>query len=156
MIELNIPGRGVIQLNHLVSDVNGTIALDGQLIDGVDSALTRLRDHLQLHLLTADTHGRQATIDQQLGLEAVRISPGGEAEAKAAYVRELGPERVVAIGQGANDASMLKLAAIGICLVSQEGLAVETLNAADVLVPEILTALALLENPVRLIATLRR
>ena len=102
------------------------------------------------------SYGRQATIDQQLGLEAVRISPGGEAEAKAAYVRELGPERVVAIGQGANDASMLKQASIGICLVSQEGLAVETLNAADVLVPDILTALALLENPVRLLATLRR
>jgi P-type E1-E2 ATPase len=156
MIELNIPGRGMIQLDHLVSDVNGTIALDGHLIDGVENALTRLGDQLQLHLLTADTHGRQATIDQKLGLEAVRIPPGGEAEAKAAYVRVLGPEKVVAIGQGANDAGMLKQAAIGISLVSQEGLAVETLNAADVLVPDILTALALLENPIRLVATLRR
>ena len=59
MIELNVPGRGVIQLKYLVSDVNGTIALDGQLIDGVAKALVRLSDRLELHLLTADTRGRQ-------------------------------------------------------------------------------------------------
>ena len=27
MIELNVPGRGVIQLEYLVSDIHGTIAL---------------------------------------------------------------------------------------------------------------------------------
>ena len=83
MIELNIPGRGVIQIDHLVSDVNGTLAVDGQLMEGVASALLRLSDRLQIHLLTADTHGRQAAIDQQLGLQAVRIPAGGEAEANA-------------------------------------------------------------------------
>ncbi|MCJ7724477.1 MAG: hypothetical protein MUP03_10130, partial [Anaerolineales bacterium] len=32
MIELNIPGRGELRLQHLVSDVNGTLAVDGELI----------------------------------------------------------------------------------------------------------------------------
>lgn len=31
MIELNIPGRGRVQLHHLVCDVNGTLALDALL-----------------------------------------------------------------------------------------------------------------------------
>ncbi|UCF60568.1 MAG: hypothetical protein JSV37_12500, partial [Anaerolineaceae bacterium] len=127
MIELNVPGRGVIQLEHLVSDVNGTLALDGQLIDGIANALVRLGDRLELHMLTADTRGRQSFIDQQLGLEAVRISPGDEAEAKAAYVRELGAERVVALGQGTNDAAMLQEAEVGICVLSQESSAVDAL-----------------------------
>jgi len=39
MIELTIPGRGTILLHHLVCDVNGTLALDGQLIDSVAGAL---------------------------------------------------------------------------------------------------------------------
>lgn len=156
MIELNVPGRGLFQLDHLVLDVNGTLALDGRLVDGVAKALLTLRDRLQLHMLTADTHGRQATIDLQLGLKALRIPPGGEAEAKAAYVRELGADRVVAIGQGANDAEMLRQASLGVCLLSPEGLAVEALNAADLIAPDILTALALLENPLRLVASLRR
>jgi P-type E1-E2 ATPase len=156
MIELNVPGRGVIQLEYLVSDVNGTIALDGQLIDGVAKALVRLGDRLELHLLTADTRGRQSIIDQQLGLEAVRISPGDEAEAKAAYVRELGAERVIALGQGTNDAGMLQEAEVGICVLSQESTAVDALTSADLVAPDIHAALELLENPMRLVASLRR
>ncbi|MEJ2011707.1 MAG: HAD family hydrolase [Anaerolineales bacterium] len=156
MIELNIPGRGLVQLRHLVSDVNGTLAFDGTLLPDVSRALTALHDRLELHLLTADTHGRQAEIDRQLGLQAVRIPRGGEAEAKAAYVNQLGAEAVVAIGQGANDAGMLAAAAIGITVLSGEGLATEALSHADVLVPDILAGLDLLEHPLRLVATLRR
>ncbi len=108
MIELTIPGRGLIQLEYLVSDVNGTLAIDGQLIEGLARELRILRDRLEIHLLTADTHGKQAAIDLQLGTQAVRIPPGDEAGQKAEYVRKLGANRVVAIGQGANDAAMLK------------------------------------------------
>jgi P-type E1-E2 ATPase len=156
MIELTIPGQGTIQLEHLVCDVNGTLAVDGRLIDGVARALGGLRDRLQLHLLTADTHGRQAHIDRQLGLQAVRIPPGDEAEAKAAYIRSLGVGRVVAIGQGANDASMLREARLGLAVLSPEGASAEALAAADLVLPDILSALALLERPMRIVASLRR
>jgi P-type E1-E2 ATPase len=156
VIELNIPGRGVIRIEHLVSDVNGTLAIDGQLIPGVARTLATLQDRLTIHLLTADTHGRQDAIDQQLGLKAVRIPPGGEAAAKAEYLQHLGPTAVAALGQGANDAEMLRRAAIGICVQSKEGLAIETLMAADVVSPDILSALELLQNPLRLVASLRR
>ena len=156
MIELQIPGRGVIQLRHLVCDVNGTLAVDGELITGLTLRLRQLRDRLSLHLLTANTHGTQERINRQLGVEAVQVAPGDEAEQKAAYVRRLGSPQVVAIGQGANDAAMLREAALGICVLSPEGTAVETLLAADLVVPDIHAALDLLEHPVRLIATLRR
>ena len=121
MIELNIPGRGTLQLEHLVFDVNGSLALDGQLLEGVPRLLRNLRDRLTIHLVTADTHGRQALIDQQLGLQAVRLAPGGEAGQKAEYVRRLGADRVVAIGQGANDAAMLKEAALASALSHVKG-----------------------------------
>ncbi|MBM3122188.1 MAG: ATPase P [Chloroflexi bacterium] len=156
MIELDVPGHGILRLQHLVSDVNGTLAVDGCLIDGAARGLLALADRLTLHLLTADTHGRQATIDGQLGLRAVRIPAGGEAEAKAAYVRGLGSDSVVALGQGANDTSMLREAALGICILGPEGAAVEALMAADVAAPNITEALALLAQPMRLVATLRR
>lgn len=156
MIELNIPGRGTLQLEHLVCDVNGTLARDGRLLDKLARPLTALRDRLALHLLTADTYGRQAAIDQMLGTQAVRLQPGDEAGQKAAYVRALGAEKVVAIGQGANDAGMLKAAAIGIAVLSEEGLAVEALVNADVVMADIFAALNLLEFPTRLVATLRR
>ena len=156
MIELNIPGMGTFQLDHLVCDVNGTLAVDGKLIEGVAQRLSNLRDRLAVHLVTADTHGRQQEIDQELSLTAVRLQPGGEAEQKAAYVTRLGAERVIAIGQGANDALMLQTAALGICILSQEGTAIASLQAADLVTTNILSAFDLIENPIRIVATLRR
>lgn len=156
MIELNIPGRGMIQLQHLVCDINGTLAVDGQLLEGVKLRLSALRDRLTLHLLTADTHGKQDVIDQRLGLLAVRITPGNEAEQKENYVTRLGAETVVAIGQGANDAGMLRTAALGICVLSPEGTAVETLLGADLLASNIFEALDILDKPLRIVATLRK
>ncbi len=143
-------------IEHLVMDVNGTLALDGVLLEGVSKRIGALRDRLEIHLLTADTHGRQAVIDQLLNLQAARIRGGREAEQKAEYVRSLGAERVAAIGQGANDALMLREAALGICVLSIEGLATETLAAADLLMPDILSALDLFDKPLRLIASLRK
>jgi P-type E1-E2 ATPase len=156
MIELNIPGRGLVQLQHLVCDVNGTLAVDGQLQEGVKERLSVLRDCLTLHLLTADTHGKQGIIDQQLHLNAVHIQSGEEDDQKTKYVQKLGAETVVAIGQGANDAGMLQAAALGICVLSAEGTAVKTLLAADVVVANIFVALALFEKPLRIVATLRK
>ena len=156
MIELTIPGRGALRIEHLVTDVNGTLAVDGVLIDGLVRRITSLRDRLEVHMLTADTHGRQANINEQLNLKATRVQPGNEAAQKAEFVRGLGAETVVAIGQGANDAEMLKTAALGICVMSQEGVAVETLVSADIVVPDIFTALDLLEKPVRIVASLRK
>ena len=156
MIEVIIPGRGVLRLEHLVTDVNGTLAVDGLLIEGLTKRIASLRDRLDVHMLTADTHGRQASIDETLSLQATRVQPGNESTQKADFVRELGVEKVVAIGQGANDTEMLKAAALGICVMSQEGVAVETLLAADIVVPDIFTALDLLDKPVRIVASLRK
>jgi P-type E1-E2 ATPase len=156
MIKFNIPGLGDYNLEHLVMDVNGTLAVDGQLVDGVVEKIASLRDKVTIHLLTADTHGRQVVIDQQLGLTAIRITPGNESSQKAAYVLRLGSGNVVAIGQGANDADMLAAANLGICVMSMEGVAKETLLASDLITPTILSALELLEKPMRIIASLRR
>lgn len=156
MIELSIPGRGELHLQHLVMDVNGTLAVDGILIDGLAKRIASLRDRLTVHLLTADTHGKQAVIDQQLNLTATRLSGGNEQEQKRRFVENLGAESVAAIGQGANDAGMLKAAALGICVMSAEGAATETLLASDLVVPNIMTAFDLLDKPLRILASLRK
>jgi soluble P-type ATPase len=155
-IELDIPGRGRLKLQHLVLDVNGTLAVDGVLLERISRPLTALRDRLTVHLITANTYGRQDAIDKALNLHATRLTTGDEAEQKAAYVSRLGAQHVVAIGQGANDAGMLREAGLGIAILSTEGLARQSLEAADLLVPDIFCALDLLEHPVRLLSALRR
>jgi P-type E1-E2 ATPase len=156
MIEIKIPGANPLQLKHLVLDVNGTIAEDGRLIEGVAERLDRLRNKVDLHLVTADTHGRQEEIDRILQLAATRIPPQNQAQAKLFYVEQLGAGGVAAIGNGANDAAMLERAALGILVIGPEGAAVESLLKATVVVSDIRAALDLLLFPKRLIATLRR
>ncbi len=57
--------------------------------------------------------------------------------------------------QGKNYALMLKKAALGIARIQEEGANVQALLAADIVCREILSALNLLINTKRLIATLR-
>lgn len=156
MIRLDIPGREILELQDLVLDLNGTIALDGEVLVGVPERLAALSESLIVHLVTADTQGRATTIAEQLGVGLVWVAPGDEAEQKRALVERLGEERVVAIGNGANDAGMLQAAALGVAVLGPEGLAAEAWRAADVVMASIYDALDLLLHPRRLVATLRR
>lgn len=156
MIEFDIPGRRPIRLEHLVCDLNGTLVVDGELVPGVKERLKALQDRLLIHILSADTHGRAAETARSLDLPVALLMPGREGEQKEAFIRKRGALRTAAIGQGANDARMLKAARVGICVASPEGTAMTCLAAADILVPDILSAFDLLDKPKRLIATLRR
>ncbi len=156
MIEIEIPGFTRFQFRHLVMDVNGTIAKDGRLMGGVAELLTELRGKLEIHMITADTHGHQASIDKSLGFAAVRIPPHHQRKAKFDYIDHLGAGTVFAVGNGANDADMLQHAGLGVAVAGPEGAAAETLLKADVVVSDIRAALELLLYPKRLIATLRR
>ena len=155
MIEINIPGDRKLRLEHVVLDYNGTIAFDGELIEGVKENLEALADKLQIHVLTADTFGKARS-----GLEGIKcqisiLAPDFQDKGKLEYVKRLGAENAVCVGNGCNDQLMLKEAALGIAVILQEGASVETLGAADIVCTNIVSALELLENPLRLIATLR-
>lgn len=143
-----------MQIEHVVLDVNGTIAVDGRLIVGVKERFEMLSEYVDIHLLTADTHGRQAAIDAELGITATIIQHG-TAE-KGAYVLALGADQVAVLGNGVNDTAMFNAAALRIAVLGPEGLAAVLLNTADVLVYDINDGLDLLLRPQRLVATLRR
>ena len=155
MLEMTIPPRGLLHLRYLVLDVNGTIALDGELITGVTERLAGLRELLEICLVSADTQGTLAVLSATLGVTARRLQAGDELRQKAALVKELGADQVVAVGNGANDVAMLQEAALGIAVLGREGSAVACLTSADVVVPDINAALDLLLHPLRLLATLR-
>lgn len=155
MLTLSIPGWKTLHLTHLVLDYNGTIALDGCLIDGVKPSLTALAASLTIHVLTADTFGSVWEALVGLPCQLAVIPTDQQAEAKLAYVAELGPDACVCIGNGRNDRLMLREAALGIALVQAEGAAAEAILAADAVSCNILDALDLLHRPLRLTATLR-
>ncbi|HKC72745.1 MAG TPA: hypothetical protein VKF37_00890 [Chloroflexota bacterium] len=141
MLQIAIPGRDPLTLRHLVLDLNGTLAVDGHVVDGVAARLDALRAHLQLHVLTAGTHGHMDECAMVLGLRPLAIGTGTE---KRDHVRTLGPEQVVALGNGANDVLMLREAALAIAVLGPEGLCADALAAADVVVADPCAGLDLL------------
>jgi soluble P-type ATPase len=155
MLAIEIPGYRTLRLEHLVLDYNGTLACDGELLDGVKERLEALAGTLQIHILTADTFGKARA--QLVGIPCeLSILPAEDQDrGKLEYIQRLGPETTVCIGNGRNDRLMLQEARLGIAVVQAEGAAVQTVLAADVLSPDILTALELLAYPLRLVATLR-
>lgn len=155
MIEVDIPGYGKLELAHLVLDYNGTLAVDGRLLPGVAETINQLAEQLTIHVLTADTFGSVRT-ELAGSCCTIGILPAKQQDlAKRVYVNNLGAKQCVAMGNGRNDRLMLQAVALGIALLQEEGTAVATLTAADVVCRNIHEALALLLNPRRLIATLR-
>ncbi len=155
MIKISIPGFRDLSFEHLVLDFNGTIAIDGKLIDGVKETLIRLSQELKIHVVTANTFGKVEDELNGIPCELVLLPSSNQDIEKEKLVEQLNASTVISIGNGRNDARMLKKAAIGIVVVQKEGAASETLLAANVVCPDILSALELIKHPLRLTATLR-
>lgn len=155
MFELDIPGFGTLRLEHLVSDFTGTLSVDGRLIQGVRERLNELSKFLKVHILTADTFGRAKEELKDINCE-VHILEGEDHDLqKEEYLKKLGPELVIAFGNGNNDRRMLKIARIGVAVMLDEGCSLDAIKGADIVVKSIIDGLDLLLNPKRVKATLR-
>jgi P-type E1-E2 ATPase len=105
-----------------------------------------------VHVLSADTYGTLDQVTAELRVEVHVVASG---EDKARHVAALGAHHCAAIGNGANDAAMLKEAALGVVVVGPEGAAASAVAGADVVCRSIVDALDLLLHERTLVATLR-
>jgi P-type E1-E2 ATPase len=155
LLEIGIPEFGILRLEHLVLDYNGTIAFDGKLSPLVKEKLAQLSQKLKIHVLTADTFGTAHAQLADVPCEVHVMGSAEQDEQKERYVAALGALEVVAFGNGRNDRRMLKAAGLGIAVLGREGCAVESLVAADVCISDVIDGLDLLLYPKRLEATLK-
>ncbi|AFM42174.1 soluble P-type ATPase [Desulfosporosinus acidiphilus SJ4] len=156
MIELMIPGKGAITLSVLVLDFNGTLALDGRLLESVKEDLKRLSLFMDIHVLTSDTFGSVERQCQELPVKVKVLGSLDHTQEKGDYILTFNPDRVVAVGNGSNDKIMLEKAGLGIGVIGFEGAFTSTLLSSDIIVNDIKDAFGLLLEPQRLKATLRR
>ncbi|HEA67367.1 MAG TPA: ATPase P [Desulfobacterales bacterium] len=155
MIEIDIPGYKKLHLKNLVLDYNGTLACDGEMLPGVKACLTKLAEELDIHVLTADTFGKARSGLNGIPCDLSILPLNRQDIGKLEVVERLDERHTVCIGNGRNDRLMLEEAVLGIAVIIGEGAAMECVTAADVVCSNILSALELLTNPLRLIATLR-
>ncbi len=156
MIIIETPGMKKWEAEYLVLDYNGTLAIDGKLIPGIKSLLEKLSSQLKIHILTVDTFGTSKQELAEINCELEIIDKEMQDVHKEIYVDHLVQEKVIAIGNGANDALMLAAAGLGILVIQKEGASVKALMNADIVCNSIIDALELLTNPLRMVATLRK
>lgn len=154
-MKVEIPGYGQLELEHFVTDFSGTLSEDGGVLPGVREKLNELSSKLKIHVLTSDTFGRAEKELEGVNCILQVLKGEGHAFQKEKYVQDLGPDTVVALGNGNNDVNMLRVAKLGIAVCLKEGCSVESLTASKIFVMSPIDAIDLFLYPKRLIATLR-
>ena len=128
MIIIEIPGREPLRIDHVVLDYNGTVAVDGLLLKGAGERISRLREHVKVHVLT-----RQC---EPLGVEVRTFPREGAAGCKEEIVRGL-EGGVACLGNGFNDIQMFDAARLSIAVLEREGMCAALLGHAAVVVRSI-------------------
>jgi len=155
MVRMEIPGRGTYDIENLVVDLNGTLSVDGRISPKAKDKLNLLAKKLHVYVLTADTRGDAHQRLERVRAEVVTLAQDDEASQKLRFLKGIGPDHSIVIGNGYNDHLMVKEAVLGIVVIGREGAAGETVRNAGVVVSDILDALDLILKPLRHRATLR-
>jgi len=155
MLKIDIPGFKPIEAEHLVLDFNGTIAIDGRFVGDVIGHLVQVSEFLKVHVITADTFGTVRNELKDLPVVIKILEPEHQDKQKLNYINDLGPDRVVAIGNGKNDHLMLRGAALSIGIIQEEGAYSQIIYDTHLICTSINDALLILVNQKRLLATLR-
>ncbi|HUU39637.1 MAG TPA: hypothetical protein VMW42_01715 [Desulfatiglandales bacterium] len=156
MLEITIPGKGKYTIKNLILDLNGTIALDGEIIRGVKERVAELSRKVDIFVVTADTNKNAEELLKDMPVTLYKIYEAEENKQKLAFARKMGKDYTVSMGNGCNDVSMLRESAIGICILGGEGASAEAIMSSDLVVSSIIDAFDLLLKPHRLKASLRK
>jgi soluble P-type ATPase len=153
-MKLEIQNMGSIEIKNIVLDFNGTIAKDGKVYEEIKAKIINLAKNFDIYILTSDTHGNAAKELKNLPVKLKILKTSNHTKEKEEFVRNL--KNVFAIGNGSNDSLMLKTAEIGVCVINKEGASSKSIINANIICKSITDAFELLENPKRIIATLRK
>ena len=152
---IDIPDRNTLDIQHIIFDYNGTIALDGKVINGVVDKMNEFSHLVTFHVVTADTYGTAEHELQGANCQVVNLATSLMYKTKTDYLAYLGKDHTLSVGNGFNDSDLLKQSLLGIALIQDEGLCMAALMSADIVCKSVMDVFAYLEKPNRLKATLR-
>ncbi|MCP4178473.1 MAG: ATPase P [bacterium] len=156
MIDADIPGFKKLSIKNIICDYNGTLAIDGIIIPDVKPLIEKLSERTAFHIVTGDTFGTATENLKNLPVTVKILTSINQDQQKLEYLKRLGTDLTVCIGNGRNDKLMLEKAVLGICLIQAEGSSFNSLLKSDIICTSAKDALNILLEPKKLIATLRK
>ena len=147
------PNKETINIENIVLDLNGTLAVNGRVSEKTKQLVLELKQlKYRVVLISGDIRGNAAEIAKELDLE---LFLGANSFAKAEQMQRFDKERTAAIGNARIDIGTFQNAKISIATIQSEGIHTGILQYVDVLVPTIEDALGLFIDVKSLEATLR-
>jgi len=157
MKEIDIPNYGKIIVKNVIFDLNGTLQFKGKISEAVVNKFEQIKEIYNVYLVSADNRGNLKELAKKLNVSYIKINPKEitEAEAKNNELIKLNKDNTIVVGNGNNDALMLKNAVIGITVLGNEGATVKSILNSDVVFPNTISALDFLLDEKIMIGTLR-
>ena len=155
MILYEIPGKDNIEVENIVFDYNGTIAVDGKLIDGIKELINQLAKYANIYILTADTYGTVEKECIHIDAKVLTFPKENVGKSKKEIVRNLGGHKTICLGNGYNDMLMFEESILSIAIIEGEGLCGKLLCKADIVTRSIDEGIRILLNKNGIKATLR-
>ncbi len=138
-MKYNVTGVGEIEINTIVLDLNGTLSVKGEIVEGAKERIQKLKElGFRIILFTGDQRGNAAELCADLGIEFQKASTSDE---KEKLFLDLDLETTAAIGNARIDVGKFKHAKLSIATLQAEGIHTGILSDVDVIVPSINDAL---------------
>ena len=143
------------EIKYVVFDLNGTLSNNGKIDISVEELLDILQQRgVKTIMITSDQRNNASTIAARLEIDFVIAK---DSKIKGDYIKQnLEKEYTVAIGNARNDIPMFKNSALSIVTLQSEGIHVDVLKYADIVVPSFKDALNLLVDKDTFEATLKQ
>ena len=178
MISIERPGLNPLEIEYILLDFDGTLAIDRRVHPKAKDKINLLSKRVKIYVFVNpptipnnkvnpptppfNKGGKGGILAKELIKERLRkvkaeiiyLVEGDASRSKLDLLRQLGPTRCAAIGNGMDDAILIQQAGIGICIIGKEGSSGEAVTNADLVFTDILDALDFLLKPLRQKATL--
>ena len=154
MISIERPGQGNLDIEFILIDFTGTLASDRRVHPKAKDKIKLLSKRTKIYILTVEEKERVEEVLKKVKAEIVYLREGESSQKKLDLLRQLGPARTVAIGNGVDDVAMIEEAGLGVCVLGKEGTSSEAMKKADVVFMNIVDALDFLLKPLRQKASL--
>lgn len=153
-MKYDVPGVGIIEINTIVLDLNGTLSVCGEIPEGVKEKIDILRKKgCTFILFTGDQRGTAKEICSDLG---IKYEVAKNAQEKEGLFRTLDAETTAAIGNARIDIGTLKLAKVAVGTLQAEGMHTGIIPYVDALFHSIGDALDFFIDPDIFKATMRK
>ena len=154
MIPIQRPGQSPLEIECILVDFEGTLAVDGRVDPKAKDKINLLSKRTRIYVLTTSGQEDVAEALRKVKAEVIPLKEGEGTQKKLNALRQAGEERTVVIGNGMNDLGMIKKAGLSIGVISKEGTAAGIFEQADLVFMSLLDALDFLLKPLRQKATL--